>query len=78
MIRSTITSSLGKPYAFPDYLNGKDAEQQPDILEAIAELIERLNKFAALFLQYVNEEYPIDWGKEPEMKRKRDLILGMT
>jgi len=76
MIRSTITSSLGKPYALRDYLNGKDAEQQPDILKTIAELIERLNRFAALFLKYVNEEYSIDWDKEPEMKRKKDMILG--
>lgn len=76
MIHSTVTSSLGKPYALQDYLNCKDVEQQPDIINTIAELIERLNRFAALFLKYVNEEYSIEWDKEPEMKRKKDIILG--
>lgn len=76
MIRSTITSSLGKPYSFPEHLNGKEAEQQQDIFETIAELIETLNRFAALFLQYVNKECCIDWDKEPEIKGKKDMILG--
>ncbi|MBM3118686.1 MAG: hypothetical protein FJ006_03905 [Chloroflexi bacterium] len=76
MIRSAITSSLGKPHALRDYLNGKDTEQEPDIIRAIAELIETLNRFAALFLKYVNEEYSIDWDKDAEMKRKKDTILG--
>ena len=75
-IRSTFVSSLGKPYVFPKHPNQKNTEEPSGILEAIAGLVDILNKFAASFLEYVNENYGIDWNKEPEIKRRKDIILG--
>jgi len=76
MIRSTVVSSLGKPYVFPKHPNEKNIEEPSDILKTVAELVEILNKFAASFLKYVDENYRIDWDKKPEIKRKKDVILG--
>lgn len=79
MLRSTIVSSLGKPYAFPDTpsMQSEDSEKHTDINEFIGGLIDQLNQFARLFLKYVNENYLIDWDKEPEIKQKRNAILGL-
>lgn len=75
-IHSTVVSSLGKSYAFPKHPNQRNTGEPPDILEANALLVEILNEFAASFLKYVNENYRIDWNKEPEIKHKKDIILG--
>lgn len=79
MVRSTIMSSLGKPYAFPSSPNmqAEDPEKHIDIKSIIQELIDKLNQFAGLFLKYVNENYLIDWDKAPEIRQKRDVILGL-
>lgn len=76
LIRSTVVSSLGKPYAFPKHPSQKNIEEPSEILKTIAELVEILNKFAASFLKYVDENYRIAWDKESEIKRKKDIILG--
>ena len=79
MLRSRVMSSLGKPYAFPDSSNmeTQDSEKHADIGKVIGELIGRMNKLASLFLQYVSEDYSVDWDKNPQIKQKRNAILGL-
>jgi hypothetical protein len=71
LLYSSITSSIGKPY--------HEAFRKDDgvLKDAVSSLIEYLNKSAARFLKYVDESYPIDWSKDPELKRKKNLILGV-
>lgn len=79
LLRSAVMSSLGKPYAFPNSGNmeGRNTEQHADIENGIKGLIDMLNEFAGLFLKYVNENYSIDWDKKPDIKQKRNVILGL-
>ena len=80
MVRSTVMSSLGKPFAFPDSPNmqAQDSEKHTDIEKITGEPIDKLNQFAGLFLKYVNENYLIDWDKAPEIRQKRDIILELA
>ncbi len=76
MLRATIVSTLGKPYALAEFIKLEDSEQKAAVIPGIAQLIELMNLCAGLFLNYLNEEYAIDWDKNPEIKQKRDRILG--
>ena len=70
LLYSAITSSIGKPY--------HEAFQKDDttLQHAVSSLIEYLNSLAARFLAYVDAAYTIDWDKDPELKRKKNAILG--
>jgi hypothetical protein len=72
---STVVSSLGKT---SHEVFQREYASEPDVLKnAVGSLIEYLNKSAGWFLKYVNEVYSVDWSNNPELKRKRDVILDI-
>jgi len=75
-VYSAITSSLGKPY-HEAFRQGGGPQMTGDLQKTIGSLIKYFNESAASFLLYLNEVYPVDWGKDPHLEQKKNRILGL-
>ncbi len=71
LLHSAVTSSIGKPY------HEVFQKDNSSLSDTVGSLIEIMNNFAAQFLKYVDEVYPLDWNKNPELKLKKNFILGI-
>ena len=71
LYNSAVMSGIGKPY--------HEVFQKDDgaLKDTVSSLIEYLNKSAARFLMYLDDSYPLDWSKEPDLERKKNAILGI-
>lgn len=74
---STIATGLGKPNAFMPTAGGSKSKVDEAVEEGMRQLLKQMNQSATEFLMYVNENCKINWDDNPEIKRKKDAILGI-